>query len=215
MKNKYVAALSVILLAGGILIVIKLRPEDISSIESRLGLWGLVVVGLFILATQVLAPLAGTPGLIISIKIYGLPLTLIMFYLVCMVSAATNFWIARVYGRWLVSRLVGPHLMLEVEEIVIANERTVLIGMRLLGFYLFDTISYAIGLTSIPFLKYYIYTAILTIPPLAAQLILLRYFDFNSAVGLLLYYVSFVISGLLAGHVFRLLYLRRRRTGKT
>jgi uncharacterized membrane protein YdjX (TVP38/TMEM64 family) len=199
------------LLVVGLVAVVYIRPEQLSSIVNRVGLWGLLVIAVFILTTHVFAPLSGVAGLLVSIKAYGLIVTMSMFYVVCMASSAINFWIARRYGRTLVEKLVGKRFMKEIEDITAANETALLVSARLLCYHLFDSVSYAVGLTAIGFRRYYVYTAIFTIPPLALQLILLRYFSFDTWVGVLFYYASFIVSGIVLAQLFRILYLRQRR----
>jgi len=88
------------------------------------------------------------------------------------------------------------------------NERTLLISFRIFGYSFFDVVSYAIGLTSIRFKKYFVYTALLTFIPFTAQYFLFAQLNFNSFWGMLIYIVSIAAAGSLFAGVLYRLYVR-------
>ena len=183
----------------------------VELITNRLGWCGPLFIGLFILATQVFAPFSGTPGIFVSIKFYGFGTTLVLFYLTSLLSAIINFWLARTYGRKLVSKFVGQQSLREIDQLLNCNERTLLITARVLGFYFFDIISYAVGLTGITFKRYLTYTALLTPIPLTAQYMMFSQLDFKSVGGMLTYFVSIAATGAVFAKIFHKLYVETKK----
>lgn len=172
-----------------------ITPAQVESITSTAGWFGPLLIGLFLLLTQVFAPLSGTPVMIVGIKLYGYPQTMALLYGSCLVSAILNFWIARRYGRNLVKKLVGEKALKSIDELSQLNERVLLISSRIFGYSFFDLISYAMGLTKISFKKYFVYTASLTLIPFIVQYFLFSGIDFNSLRGMLIYFVSIAAAG--------------------
>jgi uncharacterized membrane protein YdjX (TVP38/TMEM64 family) len=147
--------------------------------------------------------------MIVGIKLYGYPYAMALLYGSCLLSAVLNFWIARLYGRTLVKKLVGQKSIEKIDELSQVNERALLISSRILGYSFFDLISYAVGLTGIDFKKYFAYTAFLTVIPFAIQYLLFSNLDFNSLRGMLIYFVSIAAAGAFFARVLYRVYFAR------
>lgn len=194
--------LLVFLLSGAFVLSTLVTPAQVESVTRGAGQWGPIMLGILLLATQVFAPLSGTPVMIVGIKLYGYPSAMGILYSSCLVSSILNFWIARLYGRNLLMKIVGGKTVRTIDELSQLNERALLISFRIFGYSFFDLVSYAVGLTTINFKKYFLYTAFLTIIPFAIQYFLFSRLDFNSFRGMLIYIMSiaaaaFVCAGLL------------------
>jgi uncharacterized membrane protein YdjX (TVP38/TMEM64 family) len=176
--------------------------ERIEGIAAKMGIWGFVPIGLFILSTQVFAPLSGSPGIFIAIKLYGFVAAMTLFYCVSMLSATINFYIARRFGRAAVLRLVGEDGIKRIDSIAETESVRILILARVFGYYFFDFISYAMGLTSISFSRYFACTASFTLLPIALQTVFFRHLDFSSLTGISIYYGSLVLVTLIFGRLF-------------
>jgi len=187
-----------------------ITPAQVEAVTDRAGLSGPFLVAFFILLTQVFAPLSGTPGVFVGIKLYGYANTLILLYAVSLLSAVINFWIARVYGRGIVRRLVGDATLKDIDELSQINERILLITSRVFGYYFFDIISYAVGLTKIRFKKYFLYTAVFTLIPVTAQYLLFSRLDFTGLRGMLIYFLSMAATGLIFTKIFYKAYVRKK-----
>lgn len=188
-----------------------LKKEAVEEISKTLGVFGILIMALIILATQVFAPLSGTIGLFVGYKLYGYGLTLIIFYFVSLLSAVINFYISRNYGRKYVIKLVGESNINFVDTVVAAEAKTILIGLRIFGYFFFDFISYAIGLTQITFRRYFFYTAVCTPIPIVIQYFFFRAYDFNSPKQITIYYVSIFLSSLIATRILYKIYLTQKR----
>ena len=80
--------------------------EALQETLEGLGILGPLVLGLILLVTYILAPLNGTPFLLVGFYLYG---SNIVFFssIAAWVSSIINFWISRRWGRPLVEKMVG------------------------------------------------------------------------------------------------------------
>jgi len=113
LKNEKVAEITKVILVVLFLslalkwLIPTLSSEQVKVFVKSLGLFGpLIVVGYTILS-HVLAPMAGTPGILLSITLFGLYQTMFYIYIASIMSAIINFFIARKFGRKWVTRLAG------------------------------------------------------------------------------------------------------------
>jgi uncharacterized membrane protein YdjX (TVP38/TMEM64 family) len=190
------ATIGLILWLGGI------EEQSIATFVESWGQFTIVAVCLIILGTQVFAPLSGAPAMFVGFRIVGFETTMILFYLVSLLSAAINFWISRRYGRKCVARFIGEAALNEVDQIAKSEEKFLLVWSRVFGYYIFDIISYAIGLTSIPFKKYFLSTALFTLIPWSAYFVAFRFVDMKSTPGMLAYFGSLLITAAIFGRIF-------------
>lgn len=189
----------------------KIDQGRIEHISNSLGAWGILFLALCILATQIFSFLSSTPVMVIVIRLYGYPTAVALLYAVTMVSAVTNFWTARVFGRPIVKKLVGTRAMVQIDMLTKANERSLLTIARLFGYFFVDVIGYALGLTNVAFSRYMTYTALLTLIPTLIEYIIFRHFTFNTLPQLVAYYGYLVMSGAIFIHLFYRIYIRGRR----
>lgn len=135
-----------------------LNSEKLVNFVKKFGVWGPLTLILFLAITQIIAPLPGSPGIVVSLAIYGWEKTRVFAYLGSLISAVVSFWIAKKWGRRWVIRLVGKKAMRDVDEFAQVEGTKVLIISRILGFPLFDYVSYAAGFTKISFKVFFIST---------------------------------------------------------
>jgi uncharacterized membrane protein YdjX (TVP38/TMEM64 family) len=196
-------------IVGLFLLSTLITPARIESITTTVGWFGPLLLGLLILLTQVIAPMSGTPVMIVGIKLYGYGHAMALLYLSCLLSAILNFWISRLYGRKLVRRLVGEKTLKEIDQLSHLDERKLLISSRIFGYSFFDLVSYGVGLTTIGFKKYFVYTAFLTLIPFALQYFAFSGLDFNSFRGLLIYFISTLVAGAVLARILYKTYRKR------
>lgn len=138
--------------------------------------FGALTLVLLIWLTYVFAPLGATPFYFAGFYLYGSQVILLS-YVAAIIAAVTNFWIARLYGRSIVVRLVGKDSLVKVEKLTQNHGlRTLFVSRIFLGMF-HDVVSYFFGLTNIKFTPYFVVSIFSTIPG-----------------GLLWYYVSTKIS---------------------
>jgi len=206
-----IASILLLLLLLAILCFSNLIPSaQVESTTRSIGKWGPLLIALSLFLTQVFAPLSGTPVMIVGIKLYGYPAAMAILYASCLLSSIVNFWIARLYGRTLLVKVVGEKSLRTIDELSELKEEALLISFRILGYSFFDLISYAVGLTSINFKKYFFYTALLTLIPFFVQYVLFARLRFDSTYGILIYVLGILIGGAIFAAVLRNVYLSKR-----
>lgn len=136
-----------------------LTTETYSNFEKIKPLFPFIFVT-YTVTSQVLAPLSGSPAQVISLALVGLVPTLLYSFISNLISAAICFWISRKFGHNVITKLVGKKNMHQINTFVEISGTRLLILSRLIGFSVFELISYTFGLTEISFRKYMIITAV-------------------------------------------------------
>lgn len=168
-----------------------------------LGALGPIAIIGYVVLSHIFAPVSGTPGAIVSLAIFGVYKTILFIYLASIISAAINFYIARKFGRHYVVKFVGKKTMQEVDEFVAVSGGKVLILARLFGFPVFDVLSYAYGLTTMPFKKYYAITLFFSLFPNIIFTYLYKDIDFTKPTGALLWLGGLLIIGVVFTFVLK------------
>ena len=153
-----IAIAAVLYILSKLILIPLVLSEEFKNFTNNLGIFGYLVVVLYTILSHVFAPLSGSPMILVSITLYGLEIGMILLHLSSSISASINFWISRRFGRKLVTKLVGEKPMKEVDEFAALEGKKVLWISRILGFSIFELISYAAGLTKISFKDYFLIT---------------------------------------------------------
>jgi uncharacterized membrane protein YdjX (TVP38/TMEM64 family) len=185
--------------------------EMVQGMVEKAGIWGPIVFVIFFIISQVFAPVSGTPALLLSYTLYGLPITIIMSYIASLISATINFYISRLYGRRLVKRLAGERMMKEIDDFVEVSGSKMLILSRTLGFFFFEIISYAAGLTSISFKLFITITATFSLIPALIIAIAFRFIDNFSENGEIVWLSFMVLCALLFAYLFRRIVVKTKK----
>ncbi len=129
------------------------------------GAWApLAYVGLKA-ATYVVAPLSGTPVKLAGGALFGFWDGAALVLLGDMIGASLNFWIARLFRDRGISRLAGRKAIKQIDELTEhAGGWRALLAARLFLSSLYDFISYAAGLSSLPFRQFFWVSLLAGIP---------------------------------------------------
>lgn len=117
------------------------------------GPFGAVVFIFSIWLTYLFAPLSGSPFLLAGFYLFG---SSVVFYhfIASIFAAITNFLVARIWGRSLVEKLAGTNNLEKIDNFTKDyGLRTLFVFRVFLGLF-HDVISYAFGLTKVPFWPY-------------------------------------------------------------
>ncbi|MDO8488014.1 MAG: VTT domain-containing protein [bacterium] len=168
----------------------KVGSEAIQQAIVDSGYWGPIIYIALRLVTHIVAPISGTPIIIAGLLAFG-KWVIVYDYIVAATSGFTNFWIARIFGRNLVIKVVGREAMNKIDQIATHEGVKVLIIMRLFLGAFVDFISYAAGLTNIKFRPYYLITLLAPLPYTLIALSLFNFFDIKqlSLVSASIYFV--------------------------
>ena len=191
---KIIAFLGVLSLAFNLILPF-ITSDEFKLFVQGTGIFAPLIVITYTVTSHILAPVAGSPGIVLSMAIFGLVRTVFYLYIASLISAVINFWISRKFGRDWVTKLVGKSAMKEVDKFAQSEGEDVLWVARIFGFTLFELISYAYGLTSIKFKDYMIITILGSIPSSLIMLLVFRNTDFESTQGLYIWLGSLIVTG--------------------
>lgn len=192
----------------GISLLIQLAVPILSSDESKdfvqsIGMFGPMVLICFFILSHIFAPVIGSPGVLLGFALFGTWQTMALLYIAGMLSAVINFWIARKFGRVWVERLIGTKDIKELDHFVSLAGKKMLIVARIFGYPFFEIISYAVGLTNMPFKVYYIITLVFAAIPTIVSGLLLTHYDATSTAGMIIWIGGLLIVGGVFGYFVR------------
>lgn len=169
---------------------------EVGQFTKQLGIVGPIFLTLGVAIGGIIVPLTSLPFLLTGLALYGFWPTFVIFYLGnTVIAPAIDFWIARRWGRSAVAKLAGKKALIKIDQIAKFVGVKALSILRIFGGILFDSISYAIGLTSMNFKMYFLLTATLPIPGMLISLYLIN----KGLISNPLYLAIIVIWGYSAG----------------
>ena len=120
-------------------------------------------------AATVVAPLSSGPLQLASGILFGFVPAVIYSVVASTLGYCVSFWLARRYGRGVVSRLVGADRLERVDEYIgRLNGLWNLITARLALYFAYDFVAYAAGLSKVAFWRFVLVTFLVGIVPTAA-----------------------------------------------
>jgi len=158
-KNfKWKECLILVFLVLMIFVIIKF--SDVSVLEStidELGIFGPIIFILAKISTIVFAPLIGTPLYLIAGPLFGFKKGLFYVFIGDIIGHILCFFISRFFGRPIVKHLVLKKGMHKIDEILkrLENWKGHAI-VRLLFSWVPEFVSYALGLTKVPFWQFFL-----------------------------------------------------------
>jgi len=170
----------------------KIVQENISS----LGILGPILIIIYMVLSHIIAPLAGTPGTVAALSIYGLGKAIVIIYIASLISAIINFYIARKLGRHWVIKLAGKDSVKRIDQITKVMGTKLLIIARIFGAPVYEFVSYAAGFTNIGFKKYILITATVSFIP-GVIISYLFYNSLESSFSLSVLLGSLIVLGIL------------------
>ena len=133
-------------------------PQFVTWVES-LGVWGPVV---FVVG-YVVAAVAFVPGSILTLAagaIFGLGKGVVTVFIAAMLGSAAAFLVARYVARPAIERrLVGNTRFAAIDRAVGAQGRKIVFLLRLSPVFPFNLLNYALGLTKVRFLDFFVASA--------------------------------------------------------
>ena len=137
--------------------------EDLKQVIVEQGARGYVIYIVYLMVSTILIPLASLPLWPIVLYSYGFWPSIILTFIGNLFGGMANFLIARIFGRNLVQKIAGKKFLKEVDSYSkdIDNWKSLFL-VRTLGNISFDVVSYAVGLTKINIVHYFIATVVTT-----------------------------------------------------
>lgn len=139
--------------------------EKLRSLVLQAGSWAPIVFILLKASTYVVAPLSGTPLIITAGALFGMWPAMLYIVVGEVLGATLNFWIARLLGRPGIRRFAGAKAVKRVDDTLehVGGWRALLLASLLLS-SLYDFISYAAGLSKLPFKQFLAVTVVGVVP---------------------------------------------------
>lgn len=192
------------------LVLPKLTSDEARGFVGDLGILGPAAVMVYIIFSHIVAPISGTPMMVLSIALFGLNEALFYTYLASLASSIIVFYISKKFGRKWVFKLVGEKTMKKIDDFVEYAGVDMLILSRLFGFSIFDIVSYAAGLTRISFKKYFFITLVCSIPARIVFGYFFRNVDFGSLGGVIIWVGTLGLFAILFSLVVKM-YIRKKQ----
>lgn len=170
-------------------------PEaEIRNFIERAGIFGPIVWIFLAIIIYVIAPLTGTPLLLVGFYAFG-KITVLYILIVGVIGATINFYIAKRWGRRVVKRFVGEHAMDKIDKLSRQHGKFALFLLRVFQPNLHEFVSYAAGLTSMSYKTYMTITLLAFVPIVLMWLIVANLFDDPFKFTAITIGISFVLSG--------------------
>ena len=209
-SRKSLITLILVIFPVGFLIFLssKIDAESVKVLIVNAGIWGPLFVICGIVLGGVIVPLSHLPFTLFSLYFYGFWKTFLLFYIGnILIAPSIDFCIARRGGRGAVRKVAGRETLEQVDKIIELVGWQALVIFRTCGGVLYDVISYAVGLTSLPFKNYFLITAICTVP---SSLIML--FVFSKGVTLSVFYIAvYMVWAYLIGIIVLFVLYKRKK----
>ncbi|MEL7655597.1 MAG: VTT domain-containing protein [Bacillota bacterium] len=129
--------------------------EKIQTLIGKSGSWGPAIFIVLKAPTYVIAPLSGTPLKISAGVLFGFRNGVIFNLLGELLGGSINFWLARSFGRKVITKLIGKTGTLYVDSLAqqLGQWRKLLL-VRIFLTPIYDFGSYAVGLSELPYYQY-------------------------------------------------------------
>ena len=202
---------AIILVASYIAVKVSiwLQGEIVQENISSLGIFGPILIIIYMTLSHVVASLTGTPGTVAALSLYGFGKAIIIVYIASLISATINFYIARILGRYWVIKLAGKDSIKRIDQITTVMGTRLLIIARIFGAPLYEFVSYAAGFTNISFKRYILITATVSLIPG----VIISYLFYNSLESPLR--LSFLLGALIVIGILFTWYVVRLYQGTT
>ena len=164
--------LLILITVVAVIFIGKFGAEDVRTKITSYGIWGPLIIFMLRFTSVIIPALPSTAYSLLSGSLFGFKLGIIIICLSDIISCSICFFISRKFGKDIVRKLVGQKFLKKVDDISkkhLENNFFLMTGFLMTG--LFDFVSYAIGLTKTPWIKFapaLFISIILSNPPIVA-----------------------------------------------
>ncbi len=173
------------------------QPDKVTAWLSQFGPFVILVYIIVQSITIIIAPLGGFFLQVALIALYKPAIALTLVYLVVTPLYMVNFYIARRFGRPLVAKIVGKNALAQIDRLAKNAGVLTLVILKVFQGGIFDYLSYAIGLTQIPFKTFAIVNIVGGIPGTLVSYYILTRFS-NLTEGIIVLIATAYILGIFA-----------------
>lgn len=144
-----------------------LKNVDMQAIKEYIlsyGIWAPVISFMIMLFQSIVAPLPSFVITFVNAGLFGWWKGAILSWCGTLAGATLCFWIARFFGRDVVSKFTSKGALVRVDRFFLKYGKYAVLTARLIPFLSFDVVSYGAGLTSMSFWNFFWATAIGQLP---------------------------------------------------
>ncbi len=161
-----------IALVTAITFVNQVGIEQIRANVDKLGIWAPIALLLLRTVSVVIPAIPSTAYSVLAGTLFGFWKGIIVIFIADFAACCLNFYIAKRYGRKIVQRFVGERFIGRVNNLASKHlEDNIFLVAGFLMTGLFDFVSYAVGLTQMPWHKFIpalILGIVVSTPPIVA-----------------------------------------------
>lgn len=176
--------------------VIISNQQEVAKWLSGFGSYVILIYIILQAITLIIAPIGGFFLVVAMIALFGPGLAFILAYFVTTPCYLVNFYLSNKYGRPLVQKIIGKEMLEKTDRFVENSGVSTLIIFRIFQSGNFDYLSYALGLTKIPFKTFALINIFAGIPAMY-----IAYFIYSRSATL----TQGVITGYIVGFLFAVL----------
>ena len=165
--------ISILLFALLIFFSASFSPDEISLFITKAGIYAPLLYILIQIAGQIFAPLSTSALFVAGFILFG-KTAIAYSILTWLITSATNFLLARRYGKKVLRKFIGEEGVTKIVEIAKRIDKKKFFWLRISTFYINDFASYAFGLTDISFSRYYLVSILSMIPWSIVMSLLMR-----------------------------------------
>lgn len=164
MMKKIFPIIIIVAVFGALYIAsVSIPQEKVRQLLTSYGPVGPLVFIFLMLLTHIFSPVSSSPFLFAGFYAFGENVVLLMT-VASILAAITNFWIARVWGRKFVAKLVGQGNINKIDQFTKNYGLLTIFFLRVFLGGIHDFISYAAGLTRIRFVPYFLISVTGAVP---------------------------------------------------
>jgi uncharacterized membrane protein YdjX (TVP38/TMEM64 family) len=151
---------------------LRFNVSQLKQLILSMGIFGPLMIMFLIIVSMVFSPIAAFPIWLASLALYGFGPTLVYILIANNLGSVINFYVARRWGRSVVTKFVGQKGLAKIDGIAEVVGLEILVLGRVFGGASGDYLSYAAGLTKMEFRPYLLITVFGTIPPIVLNILL-------------------------------------------
>jgi uncharacterized membrane protein YdjX (TVP38/TMEM64 family) len=141
-------------------LILLLKALDIDTVRrwiAQAGWWSPLLFTIISSLSLIVAPFNASSTFILGGLFFGKEMGFGLSFLASLLGCSTNFWISRYFGRQVALRLLGKNSLASLDKFVYRlNHRHGIFYMMLIMPIAQDIVSYAVGLTNIRYLNFFI-----------------------------------------------------------
>jgi uncharacterized membrane protein YdjX (TVP38/TMEM64 family) len=128
--------------------------QDIQDFILSFGIFAPIISIIIFALTMVSAPLSATAVQVAILLIFGREYGALISFLGLTIGTSINFWISRLFGKFLVKKILGEQSIIKIENFFSSDSKKKYIVFLFVLLGGTDILSYTIGLSKMKFVRF-------------------------------------------------------------